>query len=55
MPKRAIIRRTKSVKGGPRSKGGGTVNNGWNCGVILIYGPAAIGGLWALTDLLSSW
>lgn len=40
MPKRAIIRRTNSVKGGPRSKGGGTRNNGWNCGVIVVYGPA---------------
>jgi hypothetical protein len=48
MPKRAIIRRTNSVKGGPRSSGGGTRNNGWNCGVIVIYGPGllvALGGV----------
>jgi hypothetical protein len=41
IPKRAVFRRTNSVKSGPRSKGGGTRNNGWNCGVIVIYGPAA--------------
>lgn len=49
MPKRAIIRRTNSVKSGPRRSGGGTRNNGWNCGVMLIYGPAAaglLGGIW---------
>jgi hypothetical protein len=51
MPKRAIVRRTNSVKSGPRSKGGGTVNNGWNCGVLVIYGPGlllAFGGAWEL-------
>ncbi len=54
MPKRAIVRRTKSVKGGPRSKGGGTVNNGWNCGVILIYAPGlALAGAAALRWVLS--
>ncbi len=55
MPKKAVVRRTNSVKGGPRSQGGGTRNNGWNCGVILVYGPAAMGALWGLTDLVSSW
>jgi hypothetical protein len=57
MPKRAIIRRTKSVKSGPRSQGGGKVVNGWNCGVLVIYGPglllvlgpaaAAVRGVWS--------
>lgn len=42
MPKKAIIRRTKSVKSGPIRHGGGTVNNGWNCGVIIIYGPGLL-------------
>lgn len=36
MPKRAIIRRTNSVKGGPRRHGGGTRNNGWNCMVVAL-------------------
>lgn len=52
MPKPARIRRTNSVKSGPRSSGGGTRNNGWNCGVVVIYGPglllalgAAVAGL----------
>jgi hypothetical protein len=36
MPKRAIIRRTNSVKGGPRSSGGGTRNNGWNCLIFVV-------------------
>lgn len=48
MPKPARIRRTNSVKGGPRSSGGGTRNNGWNCGVIIIYAPGAAGMLLAL-------
>lgn len=42
MPKKAVFRRTNSVKGGPRSSGGGTRNNGWNCGVIVIYGPGLL-------------
>jgi hypothetical protein len=42
MPKPARIRRTNSVKGGPRSSGGGTRNNGWNCGVIVVYGPGLL-------------
>lgn len=42
MPKRAIIRRTNSVKGGPRKHGGGTRNNGWNCGVMILYGPSVL-------------
>lgn len=48
MPKRAVFRRTNSVKGGPPSKGGGQRSNGWNCGVIIIYGPAAAGIITAL-------
>lgn len=41
MPKKARFIRTNSVKGGPRSSGGGTRNNGpnWPCGVMVIYGP----------------
>ena len=48
MPKKAIFRRTNSVKSGPRSKGGGTRNNGWNCLVLavalLTLPAAALGG-----------
>ena len=47
MPKRAIVRRTNSVKGGPRSAGGGTRSNGWNCGVIMLYGPGLLVALGA--------
>ncbi len=50
MPKRAIVRRTNSVKGGPRSSGGGTRNNGWNClilAVLMLSSPAAgVVGFW---------
>ena len=48
MPKRAIIRRTNSVRSGPRSAGGGRRDNGWNClvlAVMLLALPAAaLGG-----------
>jgi hypothetical protein len=54
MPKKARFIRTNSVKGGPRSKGGGTRNNGPNCGVIAIYGPGLLAGL-AVAARLKGW
>lgn len=36
MPKKAIIRRTNSVNGGPRSSGGGARNNGFNWPCLLV-------------------
>lgn len=43
MPKKARVRKTVRVTSG---KGGGKVVNTWNwpsCGVIVIYGPGALG------------
>lgn len=51
MPKKARFVRTNSVKGGPRSKGGGTRNNGPNClimaMVMLAFPIAAVVGVLA--------
>jgi hypothetical protein len=47
VPKRAIIRKTVRVKGGPRSKGGGQRVNTWGCmlhalmAVLLLVGGVA--------------
>lgn len=44
MPKKARFVRTNSVKGGPRSSGGGTRNNGPNCMVLVVLGALLLAG-----------
>lgn len=52
MPKKAIIRRTNSVKSGPRSQGGGTRNNGWNCLILALLPFVVLLAVCALAGLL---